>query len=237
MRKVVQFLSNHWQLIGLTALIYVLWETNIIWPLRVLVVVFHEFAHGFAAVLTGGSVESITFSKNEGGLAWTRGGNMFWIASAGYLGSLLIGAALFLAAVLTRADRAVAAGVGFILIAICLLYVRDIFPFLFSMIFGGAIILTSWKLPEQVSDLVLRVIGLVSMLYVPWDIVSDTITPNPYRGSTMSDAERIAQQVGLTEGIVGVVWLLIALLLIFGVMRIALRNSSNLILAKASDSR
>nr|WP_268821564.1 M50 family metallopeptidase [Octadecabacter dasysiphoniae] len=224
-------------MIVLTAMIYALWGTDVIWPLRVLVVVFHEISHAAAALLTGGSVESISFSRNEGGVAWTRGGNGFVISTAGYLGSLLIGAGLFLAAVNTRADRGVAAGVGALLIAVSVIYIRDLFPFVFAALLGGAIIGMAWKLPAQLSDLSLRVIGFVSMLYVPWDIITDTIFPSPYRGPNMSDAERIATQTGLTEGIVGILWLIIALAVIFATLRIALRHPSNIVLRARPDSR
>lgn len=230
MTKIAQFLSGHWQLIGLTALIYVLWDTDVIWPLRVLVVVFHEVSHAVAALLTGGSVESVSFTRAEGGVAWSRGGNMFWIATAGYLGSLLVGAGLFLVAVKTGADRVKAAALGAVLILTSVLYIRDMFPFVFAMLLGGAIILMAWKLPAQVSDLSLRVIGLVSMLYVPWDIGSDTIFSNSSRGSRMSDAQRIAAQTGLTEAIVGVLWLIIALVVIFATLWVALRQPSNIAL-------
>ncbi len=188
MKNVAQFLSGHWQLIVLTAVIYLLWNTDVIWPLRVLVVVFHELSHAAAALLTGGGVESISFSRNEGGVAWTRGGNRFVISTAGYLGSLLVGAGLFLAAVNTRADRGIAAGLGALLILTSLIYIRDLFPFAFAVLLGAVIIAAAWKLPAQISDLTLRVIGLVSMLYVPWDILSDTVLPSSYEGEYLNDA-------------------------------------------------
>lgn len=206
------------------------------WPLRVLVVVFHELSHAAAALLTGGMVESISFNKNEGGVAWTRGGSGFWISTAGYLGSLAIGAGLFLTAVTTRADRMVAAGVGAVLILTSLLYIRDLFPFAFAVLLGGAIIGMAWKLPAQVSDLTLRVIGLVSMLYVPWDIISDTILPSPNRGQSISDAARLAAQLSLTEWIVGVIWLIIALVVITATLRVALRQPSNISIGRGPDS-
>lgn len=230
MSKLHQFLSGHWQLIGLTALIYALWNTDIIWPLRILVVLFHEISHGAAAILTGGSVENISFTRNEGGVAWTRGGNRFFVSTAGYLGSLLIGVGLFWAAVSTRADKSIAAGMGIFLILISVLYIRDLFPFMFSVILGGLMIVMAAKLPAQVSDLALRVIGLVSMLYAPWDIMVDTVLPSPVQSFRMNDAERIAAQTGLTEGIVGVIWFAISLGVIFFTLRATLRHPSNIAL-------
>ena len=236
MAKLGGFLKGHWQLIALTAVIYALWDTDVMWPLRLLVVVFHEMSHAGAAILTGGSVESISFTGNEGGVAWTRGGNRFWVVTAGYLGSLVIGAGLFLTAVTTRADQGVAVVVGGLLILTSLLYIRDPFPFIFAMLLGSAIIGMAWKLPAQVSDLTLRVIGLVSMLYVPWHLVRTIIFASPFRGAIPSDAERIAIQLGLTEWIVGVIWLIISLVVIVATLRVALRQPSNISFGHDPDS-
>ena len=78
-------------------------------PLKILVVFFHELAHGAAAVLTGGEIVLITLSPDQGGTAVTRGGSRTLILTAGYLGSLLIGVALLLGALNSHADRAIMA--------------------------------------------------------------------------------------------------------------------------------
>ncbi|MFV1959099.1 MAG: M50 family metallopeptidase, partial [Planctomycetota bacterium] len=36
-----------------------LWNTWLVWPLKILVVFFHEMGHGLAAVLTGGRIVEI----------------------------------------------------------------------------------------------------------------------------------------------------------------------------------
>lgn len=237
MFKIKQVLLDHWQLIGLTALIYALWGTNIIWPLRILVVLFHEMSHAAAALLTGGGVESISFGTNEGGIAWTRGGNRFLVSTAGYLGSLIIGAGLFVAAISMRADRSIAAGLGTLLILTSVIYIRDLFPFAFAVGLGLLMIGVAWKLPAQISDLILRVFGLVSMLYIPWDILVDTVLPSTFQGQHLNDAQRIAAQTGLSEGIVGVIWFAIAIGVIFATLRRALRYPSNIVLRANPDTR
>jgi hypothetical protein len=231
------FLKGHWQLIVLTGLIYALWNTDVIWPLRVLVVLFHELSHAGMALLTGGEVVEITFHKNEGGTAWTRGGNGFGISTAGYLGSLVIGAALLLAAVLTTADRVVAALIGIVMILAGVFYIRDMFALAFTAIVGGGLVAVAWWLQAQASDLILRVIGLASMLYVPWDIVVDTIIPRQRMGSFSSDAAAIAGRIGATEGIVGTVSFVISLIVVFATLRVALRRPSNISFWTPTDSR
>ncbi len=151
--------------------------------------------------------------------------------------SLIVISCLFAAATILTADRAIAAGLGAVLILTGLIYIRDLFPFFFAMLIGAVMIGTAWKLPAQVSDLYLRVIGLVSMLYVPWDILDDTVLPSSYVGEYLNDAQNIAAQTGLTEGIVGVIWFIISLVVVFATLRVALRQPSNIVLRVSPDTR
>lgn len=58
----------------------------------------HEVWHGLAALLTGGSIESLDVQW-EHGLAMTRGGWYPVVSMAGYVGTAIVGAMFFLAAV------------------------------------------------------------------------------------------------------------------------------------------
>ena len=64
----------------------------------------HESCHALAAVMTGGRVEGMHVSWDTSGLTKTWGGWNIAISTAGYLGSVIVGAALLLAA--RRATRA-----------------------------------------------------------------------------------------------------------------------------------
>ena len=160
----MNWIRGHWQLFALTALLFSLWNTDVIWPLRMLIVLFHELSHGLAAIVTGGEVVELELSRYEGGVAWTRGGSYFWIASAGYLGSLLIGVALFVGAVRTRADKAILTGCGVLILLATALYIREGFTLVFCIATGCAMIAVSVTLPARYADLLLRVIGLSSRL-------------------------------------------------------------------------
>ncbi|MFT5060590.1 MAG: hypothetical protein ACI9AX_000912, partial [Polaromonas sp.] len=181
-------LKGHWQLILITIAVFALWSTPLALPLKILVVFLHELSHGLAAVLTGGSIEAISLSAQQGGHAITRGGNGFIILSAGYLGSLLLGVMLLLIALRTNADRATLGLFGLITLLVTLLYIRDLFPLVFCTIIGLAMLSTAWFLSRPINDFVLRVIGLSSVIYVPYDIFSDTIA----RSELRSDAYMLA---------------------------------------------
>jgi len=90
MQRARAFLGHHWQLFALITLIFALWQTPLVTPLKILVVYLHELSHGIAAIVTGGEIVKISISPDIGGVIWTRGGSRFLVLSAGYLGSLLI---------------------------------------------------------------------------------------------------------------------------------------------------
>lgn len=217
-------LRGHWQLLVLLALVFGLWQTPAIKPLKILVVFLHEFAHAAMTVLTGGEVISLSVSANQGGEVWSRGGNRFLILTAGYLGSLLIGLGLLLIALRTKADRAVMAVFGGLMILVALFYVREGFAFAFCAGTGAAMLAMARFLPRDVNDLVLRVIGLTSMIYVPYDIFSDTIA----RSSLRSDARMLAEEFGGATVLWGGAWLLISLYAIWIAVRRGLGKDSNI---------
>ncbi len=218
------WLRGHWQLLALTALVVALWDTPAILPVKILVVFLHELSHGLAAWATGGEVLRLDLTADQGGTALTRGGNRIAILSAGYLGSLLFGAALLLAGLNSRADRAIAAALGLGLIAITLIYMRGLFPLAFGFATGAALLATAKFLPHQASDLVLRLIGLTSLIYVPLDIFSDTIA----RAHLRSDAAMLAEELGGGAQLWGALWLALSLAVIGLCLRFGLGRDSNI---------
>ena len=82
-----------------------LWDTVWIKPFRVFVVMVHEMCHAAAALLTGGEVLEMRTAWAEHGYTLSRGGWPVLIASAGYLGSALVGAALIWSGVLPQLQR------------------------------------------------------------------------------------------------------------------------------------
>lgn len=222
------FLKGHWQLLALTALVFAFWVTPVILPLKILVVLLHELAHGAAALLTGGEVVEIDVTPRQGGHAVTRGGSRFVILTAGYLGSLLFGVALFLTALRTRADRAVMALFGLVLLLVTALYIRAPFALVFCAGAGAAMLAMARYLGREVNDLALRVIGLSSMIYVPYDIFDDTIA----RSGALSDAALLAREFGGATVLWGGLWLVLSLAVLYRTLRAGLGTSSNIRFAR-----
>ncbi|HOY68068.1 MAG TPA: M50 family metallopeptidase [Candidatus Ozemobacteraceae bacterium] len=204
---VILFLLSLWQ-----------WDSLLVFPFKILTVFFHELSHGLAAVLTGGSIESITLSANEGGVCATRGGSWWLILTAGYLGSLVWGSLLLLTAARTRNDRLLTQVLGAGMLVITVLYVRSLFGFVFCLAFGAALLYAGQRGSELFCDQFLRYMGLTSMYYVLIDIKSDLID----RSIPCSDAYRFAQLVHLPPTLVGLIWLGIALFLTWRTLRATL---------------
>jgi hypothetical protein len=53
----------HWKRLGVllavTAVVVALWDTWAVYPLKILVVFFHELSHGLAAMATGGRIVEV----------------------------------------------------------------------------------------------------------------------------------------------------------------------------------
>jgi len=205
-------------LVALVALL--LWDTPVVYPLKVLVVLLHEISHGLAAVATGGAIERIELSANEGGVCVTRGGSRFLILGAGYLGSLLWGALFLVLGARTRLDRPVLAVLGFGLLAVTIVYVRSLFGFTYGVLAGAALVAVAVALPAAVSDALLRLLGVVSCLYVVRDIASDLLL----RDIPGSDANALASLTGIPGVVWGGVWIVAAVLCVAAALRASLKK-------------
>jgi peptidase M50B-like protein len=224
------FMRGHWQLLLLCALIFALWRTPVVIPLKILTVFLHELSHALTTLLSGGRVISLTIDPQQGGEVISQGGNRFLTLSAGYFGSLLIGVMLFTIAVRTTWDRGVLGLLGALILVVTLLYVRTMFALGFGIATGALMIAAARYLGHGANDLVLRVIGLTSMISVPYDIFSDTIS----RSYLQSDAWMLADEFGGPTQVWGGLWLLISLITIGLCLRYGLGRNSNISWRKPS---
>lgn len=211
-------------LAGLLGLIVLLWYhpvlSPLLYPLKLLVVFFHEASHALVTVLTGGTVVSLEIDPQRGGQVCASGGNRFLSLSAGYLGSLAWGLAVYLLAVKTRRQKTLMALLGLSVVGIAAAYVRDPFTLAFCGLTGLAMLGLGRWLKRQINDVLLRLVGLTSMLYAPLDIYSDTIA----RAELRSDARMLAEEFGGATMVWGGVWIAISLLAVVYALRWSLQT-------------
>ena len=201
-----------------------LWNTWAVYPLRLLVVFFHELSHGIAAVLTGGSIVEIRMTAQEGGLCITRGGLSFVVLSSGYLGSLLWGGAILLVATRTKGSQIAIELIGALLLVVTLVWVRPAigFGFAFGLVTGLALIGAAYAFRPVVHETLLTIIGLTSCLYAVLDIKSDILD----RPHAVSDAVLLADATGVPALVWGLLWLGISLALAVRFVLVASRRGA-----------
>ncbi|MCP4110898.1 MAG: M50 family metallopeptidase [Desulfobacteraceae bacterium] len=197
-------------LIIVSVVIFLLWNNPALYPLKVLVVFFHESSHALMTIFTGGEVKEMVVTVQQGGHVLSGGGNRFWTLMAGYLGSLMWGVVIYLVAARTRIDKTAMFILGMLVAGIALVFVRNTFGFCFSLLTGVVMMILGIKANEAVNDFILRLIGLTSMIYAPLDIYSDTIQ----RSHLRSDAKMLAEEFGGTTMLWGGLWIVISTIII-----------------------
>ena len=204
------------------AALWFLWETPVVYPLKIFVVLLHEVSHAMVAVATGGSIDRITLDPRQGGACHCPGGNAFLTLSAGYLGSLVWGGLMLSAARTNRIKAEWVNGlIGALVIGLTLLFVRNGFGFVFGVIFGLAMITVSQKLGDAVNRPLLLTLGLTSALYAILDIKSDILD----RPEVRSDAYMLAEITGVPTVAWGFLWIGAALGFSFWLLRRAYRDA------------
>jgi len=193
-------------LVVLGVLLLVFWNSILLWPVKIVVVLFHELGHAVAAWVTGGSVVEIGLSPRVGGYTLTQGGFRLLILNAGYLGSMVAGVLLLMATKRSaQVARGIAWGLGGALLLVALLFVRPILSFGFA--FSLLTALAFWGLARygsaQLDRLVLRALGLFSVLYAAFDIRSDVFRA----GAAASDAHMLAEATWIPAPVWGLAWL------------------------------
>lgn len=190
-------------------LLWVFWNTPVVYPIQVFVVFLHEISHGIMAIATGGSIQRITLNPRLGGACYCGGGNAFLTLSAGYLGSLVWGG-LILEAGRKSGGKAhrVTTALGIFTLAVTLLFVRSGFGILFGVLFGGFLLAVARMVGAQGNRLLLMGLGLTSCLYAILDIKSDVLD-RPY---LPSDARMLAELTGIPTVIWGILWITMAVL-------------------------
>lgn len=190
------------------SLLWTFWETPVVYPLKIFVVLLHELSHAIAVWATGGSVGYIELDPRQGGVTLARGGIPFFTLSAGYLGSLIWGVGLVRAAYWKRARAwTMVAMIGTVVLLLTAIFVRNRFGIAFGILFGIALLGSAWRLPDLWNRRLVLVLGMTSCLYAVLDIKSDVLD----RPTLPSDAAMLAQLTGVPTLVWGMVWIVAAL--------------------------
>ncbi len=211
---------DRWLLPLLIGACIIAWNNPVLTPLKILVVFLHEGSHALATLLTGGSVLAMHIVANQGGEVLSVGGWPVLIISAGYVGSLLWGAIILVLAARSNADRWIMAALGLGMLILTAFFVRNLYGFGFGLLGGLGALACAKFLSTWLNDVLLKLIGVVTMLYVPMDIFSDTLA----RSELRSDARILAEYLGGTTMFWGGLWLIVSVVVIAGALYLGLQK-------------
>lgn len=208
-------------LVILITVVIVFWNTILVYPIKLFVVMLHEMSHGLMAVAFGGKIIAIQIDPQIGGYCQFEMEPSFWgtfmTGSAGYLGSLFWGSLILVLAVKSERDKYISLVIGIVLLGLSYFVIQSGEFFGTAMTAGlGIFMLISFKyFGSLFHDLWLKFLGITSCSYVILDIKDDLID----RSNIGSDADGIAELIGQSSLLVGIIWMMIAILNLFIVIR------------------
>ena len=126
------------------------------WPLMLMATLVHELGHGLTAMFVGGSFRRLEVWSNGSGAA-TYAGNFSrpsraLVAAGGPLGPPLAALLLFGAATEPRWAHIALAVLAGALVLSALIWLRNLFGFVFTLLLGAALAALTWQASDPVAQ-------------------------------------------------------------------------------------
>jgi hypothetical protein len=207
----------------LVVLMNVPYGRYVLYPFTIFSTWIHEMCHGLAAIALGGSIEHLSVFSDGSGLAYTirPTGRIptAIVASAGYVGTAVIGAGMLLVR-----NRRLAGAVGLGLLGAAmllstLLWVRNGFGIIATPILGAAL-LAATRAPAEWSGRLYTFLAVTCCLNAITSIRvlfgSNLVVAGKPAGS--SDAQTVAEALFLPAPVWAASWMLLAVVLVAGAL-------------------
>ena len=198
------------------------WNTYVMFPIKLFVVLLHEISHGIAAVLTGGAIKGINISLKLGGHCITRGGNEFIIASSGYLGSLLLGSALFITSYDYKLSKLICTLFAASFIIITASFITSNIGIIFTLLISAFLIISPRFFKAEIHTFLIRLIGILSAFYVFVDIKDDLLLNT----TRITDATSLEIATNISSTVWGLLWITITGIVIFYLIKYGIKNKN-----------
>lgn len=199
---------------------FFLWNTYFIYPIKLIVVLLHEISHAFAALISGGKIIEMNIGLDLGGKCETEEGNTIFIASAGYLGSLLWGLLIFTSPNFKKNGFWILISLSVLILVTSISVPAGITFVILALILSLLLITSAFLLRIPIIKIVVRAFGLISCIYVMFDIKDDLLS----RSSELSDASLISSLTNIPVIIIGLSWAFISIVGIYLAMRFSYKN-------------
>jgi hypothetical protein len=191
------------------------WDSAVLLPLKLLVVMMHESGHAIASLLVGGEVKHITLRMDQSGacLSALPPGvfRTIIVFSAGYLGSAVMGAVLLLATFRFQLRRWVLGAACVWLAVMGVLYAADGFTLVFCLGTSAVMGLAAKFLPDGAVDVLNLFLAAFTALYALFDFRDDLWNSSVRAGS---DAALLAQQTWVPAIVWAALWTLLGIALL-----------------------
>ncbi|MBK7106226.1 MAG: M50 family metallopeptidase [Ignavibacteriae bacterium] len=200
-----------------------LFDTFLLFPLKLFIIIFHEISHVLAGIISGGKINYLTFDLNLAGKTSIEGGNSIIIASAGYLGSLIFGSLLFLSSFSIRFKKWYLSILALVVFIVTVNLVKGELQIFLGLIASLILFLIPRYLPEKISKLFLQYFGLVSCLYIISDIKEDLLTQTIRE----TDTQILEYLTGISSNVWGFIWFIISIIVMLFLLKFTFKNSKN----------
>jgi hypothetical protein len=165
-----------WAPLAIGVAVVALWNTPLVYPLKVLTVMLHEMCHALATLATGGEVKEIKTQWDESGHTLSSGGWAWAIYPAGYLGTALLGA-IAISIRRPAAQRAFMIALGAAYTVLHAMYGNWRALDFWVGVGTGALLIALSFAAEWLCDAAFNLLGIVLCLYTAHDVTSDLLGP------------------------------------------------------------
>ena len=229
------------------ALWFIPYAEYLVYPIRLFVTFIHESSHALMALVTGGSVQSLTISADGSGVVYSAGASLLgqlFTSSAGYLGTTFFGILLLFLMRRNVSSQKVLFCLG-AFIGVMTLVFGVIFPALnifslnvpfssvaFTIVVGAILSVGLMTLAlyanARIANWAVAFLAIQCLLNAISDLKTVLFINSPLAGSDIqNDAGNMAAATGIPGFMWVVVWIAIAAFMIVVAMRFyAIRKSS-----------
>ncbi len=205
------------------------------YPFRIFVTFIHEGGHALAALLTGNSVASLSVAPNASGETYTTQGGLIsqvFISSAGYLGSMIFGALLLIMIRRAVAARLVLLSCGIFVFTLTMIFglLKPLFSINawsgipFTLVAGTAIsvglVLIAKFASAKIATFFISFLAVQCVLNALFDLKTVFFLSSPFAPTVPTDAVNMAQATGIPAILWTVIWIAMALGILWFVMRL-----------------
>src|ERR1044071_3941084 len=211
---------------GLSLLLWFIPFAEILtYPFRLFVTFIHEGGHAIAALLTGNSVESLSIATNASGETYTSQGgtiSQIFVASAGYISSMIYGATLLVLIRRSVAARVVLIGSAVVVLALTLIYglfkpvmsgiAWSGIPFtLFAGVgLSAGLILLARFAKSRVATFFVSFLAVQCILNALLDLKTVFVLSSPFAPAVPTDAMNMANATGIPALFWATTWIVIS---------------------------